>query len=527
MQRFKPVILFHTIKYLRFKQIFYRIFYLVRNRIVGKNQSKKLVKKSTRFVWQEQIAYPNAYQKNNTFTFLNRSKEFGPKIDWNYMEFGTLWAYNLNYFDFLNAKDISVEESLYLIGDYVKSESYLKYGKDSYPISLRGINWIKFLSRNNISNNEIDQSLYNHYQILYHNLEYHLLGNHLLENAFSLFFASYYFDDGMFYEKANKLLKEELDEQILKDGAHFELSPMYHQIILYRLLDCINLVRICGIKKDNILSLLEEKARAMLLWLEAVTFSNGNVPMVNDCAYGISFTSNELRKYAESLGITCNEGELLDSGYRMFRKTDYEIFVDMGNIGPKYQPGHAHSDTFSFELYVRQQPVIVDTGTSTYEKNKTRQMERETSSHNTVKIGNQEQSQVWGGFRVAKRAEVFDLSENSNSVMARHNGYKNIGVVHTRKITAEDSEVKIEDELSKSINTPQVAFFHFHPTVKTLEIDQNRVKLRKEGITILFGNDVVEIQQQNFEYAKGFNKTEKSLKIAVSFHKSLKTSIIV
>ena len=37
-------------------------------------------------------------------------------------------------------------------------------------------------------------------------------------------------------DEKNFLLKE-LDRQILDDGAHFELSPMYHCIILSKILD--------------------------------------------------------------------------------------------------------------------------------------------------------------------------------------------------------------------------------------------------------------------------------------------------
>ena len=33
-------------------------------------------------------------------------------------------------------------------------------------------------------------------------------------------------------------------------------------------------------------------------------------------------------------------------------------------------------------------------------------LERSTSSHNTITIGDYEQTQVWGGFRVAKRAKI-------------------------------------------------------------------------------------------------------------------------
>ena len=40
--------------------------------------------------------------------------------------------------------------------------------------------------------------------------------------------------------KAARLLKRELKREILRDGAHYEQSPMYHCILLDRLLDCIN-----------------------------------------------------------------------------------------------------------------------------------------------------------------------------------------------------------------------------------------------------------------------------------------------
>ena len=42
------------------------------------------------------------------------------------------------------------------------------------------------------------------------------------------------------YDKASCLLYKELDEQILPDGSHYEQSPMYHCILLDRLLDCYN-----------------------------------------------------------------------------------------------------------------------------------------------------------------------------------------------------------------------------------------------------------------------------------------------
>ena len=58
-----------------------------------------------------------------------------------------------------------------------------------------------------------------------------------------LLWGGLYFREDKFYEKAIWLLAKELNEQILPDGAHYELSPMYHTILSDRLLDCINALK--------------------------------------------------------------------------------------------------------------------------------------------------------------------------------------------------------------------------------------------------------------------------------------------
>ena len=44
-----------------------------------------------------------------------------------------------------------------------------------------------------------------------------------MENGFSLLFGSYYFQNNKFYKKS-KTSYSQLNEQILRDGGHFELS---------------------------------------------------------------------------------------------------------------------------------------------------------------------------------------------------------------------------------------------------------------------------------------------------------------
>ena len=300
---------------------------------------------------------------------------------------------------------------------------------------------------------------------------------------------------------------------------------MYHQILLHRLLDCVNLVKNNSWEKDAFIVFLEEKAIVMLSWLTEVTYTNGDIPMVNDSAYNIAPQSKLLFQYAKEIGLIWDKIELNDSGYRMFSKETYELFVDIGDIGPKYQPGHAHSDTFSFELYVKGKPIIVDPGISTYEKNELRLKERSTESHNTIKIGNQQQTQVWDGFRVAKRAKIVDIKEQKEFVEATHDGYKNLNLLHTRKFYAEDSTIIIKDLLSKKIEKEQIAFFHFHPDVKEIQISKDEAFLSYENIRITFGEEVKKIEEKSYEYAFGFNMRKRAKKIKVYFNTTLSTTI--
>ena len=147
--------------------------------------------------------------------------------------------------------------------------------------------------------------------------------------------------------------------------------------------------------------------------------------MLNDCAFQIAPSTKELLDYGKSLGIKIKDIKLNDSGYRMFKNRKYELLMDMCDVKASYQPGHIHSDTYSFVLYTNNKPFIVDTGTSTYEKSQRRQIERSTSAHNTVTIGNFEQTEVWGGFRVAKRAKIVSFNESDNFFSSSHDGYKN------------------------------------------------------------------------------------------------------
>ena len=520
----KLFLLLNTIKYLKFKQIRYRFFYLFRNNFYKKKYYFNYNQNLNPLKWTNNIEKLISYKGENNFIFLNINHIFGVKVDWNFNNYGKLWVYNLNYFDFLNQSTIKKSEALLLIKDYIDRSEEFKDGLEPYPTSIRCINWIKYLSKEQIKDEVINKSLYNQYFRLLDNLEYHILGNHLLENAFSLLFGAYYFQNKKFYYKSKEILISELKEQILNDGGHFELSPMYHQIILYKVLDCIKLIKTNKWINDDLLMLLEDSASKMTSWLHEVTFENGDIPCVNDSTFNIAPTSEELFNYADQIGVINKKIVLSDSGYRKFRNNKFELFVDVGNVGPSYQPGHVHSDTLSFILHINNKPVFVDTGVSTYEKNQKRQTERQTSAHNTVVINSEDQTQVWGGFRVAKRAQVQNLREGVDFIEAEHDGYKNIGVSHLRRFSIDKSLVQINDIIVNDSNYNQTAYFHLHPSLKNLIINDHSIII-ENNITMIFTGTNVIIHKELYEYAEEFNKIKKAIVISVTFESNLETSI--
>src|SRR5262249_16311689 len=162
----------------------------------------------------------------------------------------------------------------------------------------------------------INESLFRQYIKLRHETERHLGANHSLENGFSLLFAAIYFQDKKFLRIAESILVRELTEQFLNDGAHYELSPMYHRIILRRILDCINLTQNNKTENNALRKLLSQKAAGMLSWMNNMTFRNGELPNFNDSTKAGASSPGLLNEYAKQLNVHAGNVSLSDSGYR-------------------------------------------------------------------------------------------------------------------------------------------------------------------------------------------------------------------
>ena len=512
-----------TIGHLKAKQIYYRIFYFLRNKIYRNNNNKNYQFVVNNFFWENKIYSTKTYLGDNTFEFLNKRKKFD-NIDWNFEEYGKLWNYNLVYFDFLNQKNLNIKNSLEIINDFILQDQKHISGNEPYTISLRNINLIKFLSSNKIYESSIDKYIYKSYMRLIDNLEFHILGNHLLENAFSLLFGSYYFNDRTFYKVAENILIKELDNQILDDGAHFELSPMYHCIILNRVLDSIAMLKINdkAYSSNNIYSILQKHAIPMLSWLNTIVYRNNSMPHFNDSTYNIAPLVTDLFSYAKSLNLEWGKVRLNESGYKKYSTKDIECIIDVGKIGPDYLPGHGHSDIFNFEIFYKNLPYIVDTGTSTYENNQLRLSERSTSAHNTITVNDENQSDVWSSFRVGRRAKIINLNEEENIISASHDGYKHLNAIHNRKFIFHKSSIIIEDRIVNPKKYKMNSYIHFHPS-RNIKHLNNSVFIDEE-IELKLDN-YSNIYIEDYNYCLGFNNTILGKKLVGTIKNNSKIEI--
>jgi uncharacterized heparinase superfamily protein len=387
--------------------------------------------------------------------------------DWDRADWPKLWRYNAHYFDDLVADDAPKRKAWQasMIERWVVENPPARgTGWEPYPLSLRIVNWIKWAASGNELTARARQSLAVQVRHLRRRLEFHLLGNHLWANAKALVFAGAAHQGGeasAWLKKGLMLIERELGEQILDDDGHFERSPMYHAIVLEDFLDLLQLAHAYAgdwATRERV-ARWRSAAGRMLHWLQVMSHPDGAIAHFNDAAFGIAPTFAALRAYAEAIGVACETTTLPAlqalprSGYVRLQRGPAVVIADVGDIGPDYLPGHAHADTLSFECSLHGQRLLVNAGTSTYEPGGLRSWQRSTAAHNTVVVDGRDSSEVWGSFRVARRAYPYAVdwqaSSDTLTLDASHDGYLRLPgkVRHQRRWQLTATGLRITDRL--------------------------------------------------------------------------------
>ena len=525
------VLLFDTVKFLKIVQIFNRVKRSFIRPSVNFSNIPKISDSIRQSDFSPVICLPQRMYQGNSFEFLNKKSKLKVSSDWNASNKEKLWLYSLHYFNDLNAVDSKSRQSWHcdLIQRWIR-ENPVGFGNgwEPYPLSLRIVNWVKWFIQNNNWKDEWLESLVVQARFLEQSLEYHLLGNHLFSNAKALIFAGIYFqgdEPDKWYQSGMDIIEGELSEQVLSDGGNFELSPMYHAIFLEDLLDIVNIHQAC--KRDFPDSLISKIAK-MMEWLECMCHPNGEIAFFNDSVLDVAPTLVELSDYAKRLNIfpnDCIRGQithLQDSGYIRVDNKNLAVIADIAKIGPDYLPGHGHADTLSFEMSLFKKKIIVNSGISTYEPGSERDRQRGTRCHSTVLVDCVNSSEVWGGFRVAKRAKVFNVNvnrANDNSCIkfsACHDGYKKLKgrVLHCREWIISENSLKIIDIVTGNSRHEILSIFPLHPEVLVDNVCDGVANLRidtKEIKVIFFGKGDLSVEKSFYHPEFGLSVDNNQL----------------
>ncbi len=506
-------LLLSTLRYLTCGQIWHRARRIARRRwwsIIGKQAPRPTNHKLAHFhslyaglldtpspgPWEAEVLAAQTRAKktaNMEFCFLKHGVAFGQEPRWNDATQSQLWRYHLHYFDYLRDLFIwkaggesrhAYQTFRQLVRSWIDGNATLSGdGWHAYTISLRVVNWIhacsvfeEELHADRETKNLLLSSLYAQSQILFTDLEFDVRGNHLLENLRALIWAGLVFEGveaRQWFARAMRILEQEVEEQILTDGGHFERSPGYHLVVFKDLLEIGLWLR----RNDKAApAWLDSALHRMHQYLWSILAPDGNVPLLKDTAWDAASNPRDLltvsalyfdepaHKYSEQFGLypllifglegwskfrswtpndsTRDSVALPASRHYVMRdeqRRDY-LILDAGKTCPDYLPAHAHADLLTYELSSDGQRVVVDSGVYEYRAGPWRDFFRSTRAHNTIEVAGENQSEVWSSFRVGRRAHPGPVHWRDNDsyvlVQAEHDGYLrlSIPVVHQRTI---------------------------------------------------------------------------------------------
>jgi uncharacterized heparinase superfamily protein len=411
------------------------------------------------------------------FHFLGITRDLGPAIDWTVAP-TRLWGYHLHSLDALR-EDRPLDDRLSLLDRWIAANPFASCpGWESYPTSLRIVNAFEMLAgAANDAQRPRAAGLALQSWWLEANLETDLGANHLFKNALALAWAGRCLRgrySRRWRSRGDAILAREIGSQILDDGFHVERAPGYHAVLVDDLIRLDRLLRATGEDGGGFGRLVSEARRRTAAALASVVHPDGEIPLFNDSAFGQAPKTAWILDRAAELDSgerpVANPRGAPSAGFHRLAGDRSVVLFDAGEIGFHDQPGHAHADTLSYELSYGQTRVVVDAGVFDYAPSAQRAYARATRSHNTLELDGLDQSEMWGVFRVGRRARPFAVVREERggraAIEASHDGYRHLagGPVHRRRMEHLGGDVwRVEDEVLGSGEHRAVSCVRLHP----------------------------------------------------------------
>jgi len=281
----------------------------------------------------------------------------------------------------------------------------------------------------------------------------------------------------------------EMDKQLLPDGADYEASTGYHRLKVELFLYSFML---CHLNGFNIDEKHWSNLRAMIEYLRAYLRPDGRAPLIgdsdsgqvfpivrragNDHAYvlalgaavfqeprfgthasGVQQQHSDAGQTAQHAGGVRTEllwflGErglrdydllppseaggscaFANAGVYLLRDQDLYLHFNAGGIGVNGRGSHGHNDALSIEVSAGGTPFIVDPGSYVYTANlHDRNLFRSTAYHSTVQVDGAEQNTIDErvpfviGNEAQPRVLAWETDDDADLISAEQNGYRRL-----------------------------------------------------------------------------------------------------
>lgn len=506
---------------------------------------------------------------DNTFIFIDhyemerctREVHFDGEIDWNHVPFGDAeWNYAFNRHTFL----IALAHAFAITGDEKYKRGWIRLftswcENTTLDDKTKNLSWRSLESGIRIENWLRSAEIFSHISplddntlsllssVLKKHVEYllsahnafHRLSNWGVLQDHGLFLAALYLCDRSVIEEAARRLDEEFFLQTDADGLHWEQSPMYQAEVLHAGLD----VLLTAMRHKVILpERLVENVHAMAEGLAFISRPDGKLFLFGDSdelsvtdmftEAAILFSDSTLawagkgRREAETLWDfpvdeaipECIRPLKLSRHFPMsgnlVMRPDDEVSVRFhsGSIGS----GHGHLDQLHFDLYLKGDVLLTDTGRYTYVDNEERRYLKGGRGHNTILVNGRDISRItdsWGVASVAESSALRYVSEGGFAFAdASHLGYMDEGILVKRSLLLVDSKALVVADYVYAPENAAVssdAFFHIDAG-SSVSVNGNCIKVSKNNAKL-----TMVLPDEDFSLEKGimsrhYNETEVS-----------------
>ncbi len=379
-------------------------------------------------------------------------------------------------------------------------------------------------------------ALFDHGVFIRDHLEntYEVTSNHFLSNVVGLWFLGAVFEGLASGDEwtafARTSLEQEIDVQVLPDGADFESSVPYHRLVTELFLGAL---RLGDVRSAELSPHYRARVRNMVAYLAAVVRPDGLMPQVGDAddgrlhvlgGYGTSTPQDGRHVFGpagamyDEPGWTCLAGSawetawwglepgahaaastpapagrlFRDAGVAVMRAQSHYLLVTNGIVGTKGFGNHKHNDQLSFEYHCDGTPLIVDAGSYVYTSDfDARNAFRCTAAHNTLGVDDVEQNEmkpewIFRMFEAARPEHVaFDDRPDAIRYVGTHHGYERLGqpVAHQRELelTKATGALRIVDRLTGAGSHRLRWHFHLAPGAGAAVRDETTIELRADA----------------------------------------------